>query len=160
MDALGTYLNDHLAGSAAAIELVDHLIKIYDKHPLRQFFVDLRREISADQDELERLIKNLGEDESSVKKAGAWLMEKLGRAKLDLSDKDGEFGLLQGLEALVLGISGKAALWRILRAVSSDVPALQRLDYARLEARAIEQHDLVERKRIETATALVPPSKQ
>jgi len=39
---LTIYLNDHLAGSVGALELVDHLIETYRGKPLEQFFKDLR----------------------------------------------------------------------------------------------------------------------
>jgi hypothetical protein len=53
---LPPYLNDHLAGSVAALELVDHLIKTYKGKPLEQFFQNLRHEIDADQKTLQDLI--------------------------------------------------------------------------------------------------------
>jgi hypothetical protein len=73
-------LNDHLAGSVAALELVDRLIATYKGKPLEQFFKDLRSEIDADQRELQDLIEALGEKESPVRKAGLWMAEKFSRA--------------------------------------------------------------------------------
>jgi hypothetical protein len=70
---LTIYLNDHLAGSVAALELVDRLIETYKGKPLEQFFRDLRSEIAEDQGELQDLIEKLGEKESPVRKAGYWL---------------------------------------------------------------------------------------
>jgi hypothetical protein len=65
-----TYLNDHLAGSVAALELLDHLIEIYQGKPLERFYKGLRSEIDADQGELQDLIERPGEKESLVRKAG------------------------------------------------------------------------------------------
>jgi hypothetical protein len=62
---LPIYLNDHLAGSVGALELLDHLIKTYKENPLEQFFKDLRSEIDADQDTLQDLIEKLGMKESA-----------------------------------------------------------------------------------------------
>ena len=45
--ALTTYLNDHLGGSVAALELLDHLI---ERHPDRQWagtLAELKREIES-----------------------------------------------------------------------------------------------------------------
>jgi hypothetical protein len=54
-EELTIYLNDHLAGSVGALELVDHLIETYKGKPLEEFFRDLRNEIGADQDTLQDL---------------------------------------------------------------------------------------------------------
>jgi hypothetical protein len=48
-EKLTIYLNDHLAGSVGALELVDHLIETYKGKPLEQFFKDLRNEINVPQ---------------------------------------------------------------------------------------------------------------
>ena len=149
---LTIYLNDHLAGSVGALELVDHLIETYRGKPLEQFFKDLRDEIDADQSTLEKLIETLGAKESAMRKAGAWVAERLSRAKIRLSDsQEGQMGLLHALEGLVLGITGKRGLWDALAAAAETMPELRELDYARLENRAIEQRDRIEAKRLEVA---------
>jgi hypothetical protein len=149
---LTIYLNDHLAGSVGALELIDDLIDTYREKPLGQFFKDLRNEIETDQSALKNLIEELGEKESSVRKAGAWVAEKLARAKIRLSDsEEGQMGLLHALESLALGIIGKRGLWTALSAAAYRLPRLGDLGYAGLEKRAIEQFDRVEAKRIEIA---------
>jgi hypothetical protein len=50
-------LKDHLAGSVAALELVNHLIETYKGEPFEAFFQNLRDEIDADQETLQDLIK-------------------------------------------------------------------------------------------------------
>jgi len=149
---LGTYLNDHLAGSVAALELVEHLAKNYPDTTLETFFAELHADISADQDVLRDLLRTFEEKESTVRKAGAWLLEKLGRAKLGLSENQANgTGLLEALEALVLGITGKGLLWRALAAASATSPQLQGIDYADLEQRAVAQRNRVEEKRLAAA---------
>jgi ABC-type hemin transport system ATPase subunit len=93
----------------------------------------------------------LDAEESAVRKAGAWIAEKLSRAKIELEPSEGEVGLFLALEALILGITGKRSLWRALKVASRTVPRLARLDYAGLEERAIEQCERVEAKRLEIA---------
>jgi hypothetical protein len=152
MKELANYLNDHLAGSIGALELLDRLIDTYREKPLEHFFRNLRDDIRQDQEQLKELMQKLGAEESAVRKAGAWLVEKLSRAKIELSESAEEgTGLLLALEALVLGITGKRSLWRALQAASRTVPQLARLDYAGLEKRAIEQCERVEAKRLEAA---------
>jgi hypothetical protein len=149
---LPIYLNDHLAGSVGALELLDHLIETYRGKDLEGFFKDLRDEVEADQDTLQDLIEKLGEKESVVRKAGAWVAEKISLAKIRLSDSEkGRMGLFHALEALVLGITGKRGLWTALAAAADTVPRLKELDYPRLEKRAAEQCALVEAKRLEVA---------
>ena len=151
-DNLVSYLNDHLAGSVGALELLDRLIENHEGKPLERFFKNLRGDIQEDQTKLEELIHKLGEEESAVRKAGAWILEKLSRAKIRLTEsEEGDMGLFLALEALALGITGKQALWRALASASETVPSLARLDYAELEARAAEQAERVEAKRCEFA---------
>jgi hypothetical protein len=152
-EELTIYLNDHLAGSVGAMELVGHLIETYKGKPLELFFKDLQSEIAADQDTLQDLIEKLGKKESVVRKAGAWVAEKVSRAKIRLSDsKEGQMGLLHALEGLVLGITGKRGLWIALAAAADTLPQLREVvDYAKLEKRAAEQCARVEAKRLEVA---------
>src|SRR2546430_3826036 len=93
---LHLYLNDHLAGSVAAIEMVDNLIEHHPEDRFGPFFRDLRNEIHADQEKLRDLIRKVGAEESAIRKAGAWLAEKFGRAKF--GDADNSIELLQALE--------------------------------------------------------------
>ena len=149
---LGIYLNDHLAGSVAALELIEYLSKNYPDTTLETFFADLHADISADQDVLRDLLRTFEEGESAVRKAGAWLAEKLGRAKFGLSEHQvSGTGLLEALEGLALGITGKQLLWRALQSASDTTPQLRGLDYAHLEQRAREQRDRVEEKRLAAA---------
>lgn len=151
-DNLTAYLNDHLAGSVAAIELMDDLIKASEEDLLKQFFADLKREIESDQKILEQLIKRADEDEKTSRKVAAWLSEKVARMKFKVAgDSFGGLGLVQALEMLGLGIRGKELLWRALS--NSNSPILRDLDLAQLEQRAIEQQERVEEKRIEAAKA-------
>ena len=89
---------------------------------------------------------------SAVRKAGAWVVEKFSRAKIQLSDSPEEkLGLFLALEALALGITGKLLLWSALAAAALDAPRLRQVDYSTLLKRAAEQRDLVETKRLEMA---------
>jgi hypothetical protein len=154
MQYLNEYMNDHLAGSVAALELLDRLIEVSEGKPLERFSRDLRKEIETDQETLKELMAKLGAKESAVRKAGAWIMEKLSRAKIPLSKKEdgeGEMGLFLALEALALGITGKRMLWRALAAAAETVTQLRGPDYAALEERAVEQHNRVETQRLEVA---------
>jgi hypothetical protein len=150
MKELTGYLNDHLAGSVAALELLDRLGTACEGKPLERFFRELRADICEDQEQLKELIAKLGAEESAIRKASGWFMEKLSRPTIDFDDEP-ETGLFLALEALVLGITGKRSLWRALQAASRTVPELARLDYSGLEKRAIDQCERVEARRLEIA---------
>jgi hypothetical protein len=148
---LGTYLNDHMAGSVLALELLDHLIDLPEA-PDRKLLTQLRTEIQEDQEVLRQLLGSVGTGESTARKAAAWLTEKLGRVKLRLDESgSGELRMLEELETLALGIQGKLALWRSLATLGDAVPPLKTLDLARLQARALEQFERVDRLRLQAA---------
>jgi hypothetical protein len=146
-ERLQLYLNDHLAGSVAAIELIDNLISGHPQDRFGNFFCDLRNEIHADQEKLRNLIQKVGAKESAVRKAGAWLAEKFGRAKVGDADDSAE--LLEALEGLALGITGKKLLWRSLATISTNFPELQGTDFNALEERAQDQFSRVEDLRMD-----------
>jgi hypothetical protein len=148
-DHLATYLNDHLAGSIGALEIFDRLIKEHEDHTIVSFFREMKEQIEADQLELREMMGALGVGESSVRKAGAWVGEKLSRAKLTVEGKG--VGFVQALESLVLGIKGKELLWRALLPVQESWPELKRFDLHRLLERAVMQGVQMDEKRIEIA---------
>jgi hypothetical protein len=154
---LTTYLNDHLAGSVGALELLDHLNATHSETALGTFFKQLSSDIAADRDELQGLMERLEISESRTRKASAWLAEKMTELKLGFDDsKNGLLRLFESLEALSLGIEGKRSLWTALIAAAEESPSLRILDYERLKQRAQEQRDRVESLRIETAKKALP----
>jgi hypothetical protein len=146
---LTTYLNDHLAGSVAALGLLDHLVETTKSTAHEEFFRTLRVEVAADQDVLRTLLEKFSAPESTLRKAGAWLMEKAARVKLRIDGSAGSaMDRLEALEALLLGIIGKRGLWL---ALAASVEPLENVDFARLVGRAEQQIETVETKRIEAA---------
>jgi hypothetical protein len=159
-EALGTYLNDHLAGSRSAIDLVEAMQKQYAGEPLGAFAGELRERIREDQDFLRELAERVGDGSSALKEMAAWMAEKVSRLKLSHTDADG-LGTFEALEFLALGIQGKLALWRALSAVSAFDERLQGADFEQLAARAESQHDDVEewRMRFARTTFQVSPER-
>jgi hypothetical protein len=154
LQILPIYLNDHLAGSVAAIELVNHLRKLSKGTEREQLFTTLQSEIEEDQKVLKDLLQDLDATQSPVRKAAAWLTEKVGQAKLKLDDPgSGELMLLEALETLELGILGKLGLWRALAVAADRVPRIRSLDLASLERRAKDQQQRVETERLKVARA-------
>ncbi len=159
---LATYLNDHLAGSVAAVELLKHLETVYPGTEMARFFATLRDDIAADRQQLERLMHSLQIFESRPRKTNAWIAGKFTELKLRLDDRArGPLRLLESLEAIALGIHGKLALWHALSAAASVNSALRGiLDYERLQRRAEEQRQAVEILRLEAAKAAFKQDQQ
>jgi hypothetical protein len=151
--SLITYLNDHLAGSVVALQLLEHLLEqqpLAAENELRAICA----EIEEDQKVLQGILKSVGGKESPVRKAAAWLTEQVGQAKLRLDDSgSGDLRVLEALEALGLGIQGKASLWRALATVKDIRPELQQVDLRQLERRAQDQFERVDALRLRAARA-------
>jgi hypothetical protein len=155
---IATYLNDHLAGSLVALELLEHLESVHKGTDVGRFAAELRADIAEDRLELEALMARLKVAESRTRKATAWLSEKVTELKLKLDDPgDGLLRLLEAFEALSLGIEGKGGLWRALAAAAEDAPALQVADYEVLTRRAEEQRGRVEAERLKAARRALTP---
>jgi hypothetical protein len=153
-EGLTTYLNDHLAGSVAALELLDHLIRLQPGTAGAQALAAVRTEVEEDRQTLQSLLREVGGKESRVRRAAAWLAEKLGQAKLRLDDPgSGDLQMLEALETLALGIQGKSALWRALSVASAHLPPVRHRDFAALEARAQNQFQRVDSLRLQAAPA-------
>ncbi|MFG2470170.1 hypothetical protein ACGFXB_32560 [Streptomyces canus] len=125
------YLNDHLAGATAGVELARRMAQEHRGSAYGEALESLRKEISQDRQALVRLLADLDVPVRRYKTYGAWLGEKAGRMKPNgrLLRRSG-LALLIEVEALRLGAQGKASLWRGLLAASAQD---SRLDADRLE---------------------------
>jgi hypothetical protein len=151
---IATYLNDHLAGSVVALELMEHLEAAHADTPLESFLSELRADVAEDRRELEALMSRLQVTESHTRKATAWVSEKVTEVKLRLDDPaGGALRLMEALEVLSLGIEGKRSMWRALATVAEGADWLRVVDYERLIARAEEQRSRVEAERLKAAKA-------
>ena len=141
---LGIYLNDHLAGSTAGVELARRAAGSNEGNEYGAFLSVLAGEIQEDRDSLKDIMRRLEYGEDIPKKIGAWTFEKIGRLKPN--------GQLTGysplsrvveLEGLALGITGKLALWKSLQEIVDEEPRLDAAELARLRERAErQQHDV------------------
>jgi hypothetical protein len=149
---LGTYLNDHLAGATAALELMQHLEKVQVDTAMKSFLAELRREVTEEREELVALMHRLQIEQSPTRKAMGWFAEKMARLKLQLDDATGgELRLFEALEFLVIGLEGKRALWEALAAVAEEQPELQGTNYTGLIQHSKAQHRRAEELRREAA---------
>jgi hypothetical protein len=144
-------LNDHLAGSNVAVELLDHLMS--ENPDLKPSLATLKKDIEDDREQLEGLMARLNIAESRIRKAGTWIAESVAEVKLDVDDDPhGPLRRLERLEALALGIDGKVALWRALEATPPN-SALAGFDFELLTRRGQEQRSRVEVLRLHAARA-------
>jgi hypothetical protein len=156
-DPLAVYLRDHLAGSRFAIELLKSLQEQYKDQPLGEFARVLESDVTADQEILQKIIDSVGLARLDLKEAAGWFAEKAAQFKLREDQAPGGIGTFEALEALVLGIRGKLALWRVLplaRQVDSRIPGL---DFDRLAGSAEEQGTRVENQRLQLAVITFGP---
>ncbi len=152
---VGIYLRDHVAGSVAALELVERAARSNATNALGEFLTSLHEEIRADQETLLDVMKTLGVKRSRVKNGLAWTVEKAGRLKLNgRLLRYSPLSRVYELETLEAGIVGKRSLWTNLQ--SMDDPRLAGLDLQRLIERAEAQRADVEKWRRRAAAALRP----
>ena len=148
MKELASYLNDHLAGSVSALELIDHWAHDQKGKPLGDFFAETEREIKADQEVLRVVMRSLGVEACSIPRASAWVAEKLGRARLIIAgDEPGSLGLVLTLDGLIMGVTGKKLAWRALAA--TNLPQLNGYDFEKLQRRAEQQIERIEAERMQ-----------
>jgi len=154
---LATYLNDHLAGSVVAIELLDHVQKLQGSN-LVTALADIRQEILEDRSELESLMSRLSIPTSGLRKAMAWMTEKFAEIKLRLDDKaGGPLHVLEALEAIALGVDGKRALWSALMA--ANISEASGASMERLIGRAKGQREKLEALRLQAAKNALSPER-
>ena len=158
-EALDSYLNDHLAGSAAAVELVERLRANNPDTPLAAHLEGLGQEIEADRDALGDVMERLGVVRSTPKQVVGKVMETLSRLRLNERVTGGaEITRLMELETLSLGIEGKVALWRSLNHVAESRPELAEFDLPSLVVQAVGQRAGLEPYRLEAAAGALGPA--
>jgi len=143
---LDSYLNDHLAGSVSALELLEHWAGVHDGKPIGNFFRDIKAEVRQDQEKLREIMRSLRIEESNVRQAGAWAAEKVGRLRFVIAGDDtGGLGLVLTFESLIMGITGKKLMWRAVAA--TNLPQLNGYDFEQLQRRAEQQIERLEAER-------------
>lgn len=156
--ALDVYLNDHLGGASLGTELSAQIRKQAEGTPLGDVMVTLVAQIDEDQETLLDVMHRLDVTRNPVKQVGGWLGEKVTRVKFSgASSGQADHGMFMALEAMSLGVQGKAVMWRALRAVRDGHPALEGIDFDALIARADEQYATLERERLEAAKLALAP---
>ncbi len=153
---LGIYLNDHLAGATAGTELAHRVARTHRAPGQDGQLKRLAAEVAQDRAALIAMMKALGIPIRAYKVCAAWVGEKAGRVKFNgrllarspLSD-------LEELELLRLGVEGKAAGWRTLRALADTDRRLDPGHLDELMSRARRQADQLEELRVRAAEQVI-----
>jgi hypothetical protein len=151
---LGVYLNDHLAGATAGVELIKRLAGENRDRAGGQVLARLAQEIADDRDELLDVLAALDVPVSHYKAWMGWVGEKVGRLKPNgrLFSRSPLSQVIE-LEMMGLGIEGKASAWRSLRTRAAEDARLDEDRFDVLLDRAHRQAETIERLRVVAALA-------
>ncbi|MGW0673190.1 transaldolase [Streptomyces sp. NPDC002746] len=148
-DLLATYLNDHLAGASAGLELFRRAAQAQEGREPDAVLSELAEQVEQDREALTRIMGDLGVSADRSKVALGWLAEKAGRFKTNghLFSRSPLSDVLE-LESMFLGVQGKAACWRTLRDLAQTDSRLSGDQLDALLGRAEQQTAALERLRI------------
>lgn len=157
-ELLDTYLNDHLAGATAGVDLANEIAEDSRDTALGPEMTRLATDIEADRQSLVEIMDALGIEKGAVKQAIGWMAEKMSRLRLNRAAAGSdELSLLLSIEALSMGVEAKRSLWQALAVVAPAVPGLSAVELSTLEQRAEDQiARLVAARTAVAAEALAP----
>jgi hypothetical protein len=151
---LAVYLKDHLAGSEAGLEILEHIEREHGIGRIADITTRIRREIEGERKVLTRLLEDLDASTSVPRRVAGWMSEKALELKLIADDPgNGALRLFEAVEAIKLGVHGKLGLWKALAANAQEIPVLRAVEYEPLIRQAEEQEELLELLRIEASRA-------
>jgi hypothetical protein len=150
---LGIYLNDHLAGATAGAELAARLVSENRDGAGGEVLRRLATDVAEDRAALLAMMSTLRVPVRHYKVWLGWVAEKVARLKPNgrVLTRSPLSHVVE-LEAMQLGIEGKAALWRALRARAEADPRLRAERLDDLIDRARRQSATVEKLRTRAAT--------
>jgi hypothetical protein len=146
------YLNDHLALLALLAEVAARSASSNRGTPLGARLLELRDKLVAERETVERAMKRLRLRRSRVKLALGRLGQRIGALKLNgRLVSYSPLSRVFELESLLAGVEANRAVMESLRRL--DDHRLRDLDFAALASEASEQHDELERFRLEAVSA-------
>jgi hypothetical protein len=154
-ERLSTYLNDHLAGASAGLDLARRIAAREDGNAYGADVGAIADEIAEDRAALEDVMDRLGVQRDHVRLLAAWGAERI-RRTIPWSwvlDRAG-LGRLEELELLTAGVGGKLSLWQSL----SETQAVDGVDFGALAERARSQLERLEALRRQAAVQAFGPA--
>lgn len=153
MSRLGTYLNDHLGGATAGLELAKRSRGANKGTELGEFLATLTKEIDEDRETLRSLMRTLGIGEDNLKKLAGWSVEKVGRLKPNGQLRGySPLSKLVELEGLTSGVSAKRSMWLNLDRLAERDERFASFDLPEQLARADRQLAQLEQQRVSVAS--------
>lgn len=140
VQGLGTYLNDHLAGSVAGAEKFARLAEALASTPIGPAVARVAGEVAQERDELRALIETLElRPQNRLKQVTAWAGELLARLKTTRrSLRRRRTDALLEVELLRSALVGKLGVWQVLEDLGDDL-GIDTARMAELRARTLEQ---------------------
>jgi len=140
-DSLSIYLNDHLGGATAGVNLAHRAVG-----------GEIAAEIEEDRAALTEVMERVGVRQDPAKVALGWAAMQAARLRF-AAELLGHAPVsrLEQIEALALGVEGKLALWQALERTHGSDPRLEGVDLGDLIARARSQRRRLERLRMRAA---------
>lgn len=150
---LRIYMNDHLAGSKAGLELARRGRDNSTDPERTAMWSGICDEIEGERETLKGMVDRLGPGGNPLKAALAWAGEKVGRLKPNGQvTGPSPLGQYVELEMMFLGVTGKLAMWRTL--VRLDDPRFRDIDLSGLIEKAESQRLRLDEHRLELGTAI------
>ncbi|MEU4353757.1 hypothetical protein [Streptomyces virginiae] len=122
---LAIYLNDHLTGANGVVELLRRAAEAHRGGALGTSLESLGEQVAQDRRSLLTLMADLDVPVMRTRAAFGRIAEKAGRLKLNgrVLSRSPLSDVLE-LEAMRLGVEGKAACWRSLRSLARTDPRI------------------------------------
>ncbi|MGW0801268.1 transaldolase, partial [Streptomyces sp. NPDC002692] len=155
---LAVYLNDHYTGATGGLELLQRAAGAKKGEDEEAVLADLARQVEKDRDALAQIMADLDVSADRTKAALGWVAEKVGRLKTNghLFSRSPLSDVLEA-EAMLMGVQGKAACWRTLRALAETDRRLNAAQLDTLVERAERQSMALEELRAAAATRALDP---
>ncbi|WTA95147.1 hypothetical protein OG373_01500 [Streptomyces avidinii] len=161
---LAIYLNDHLAGAGSGVSLIRRMARAHRGTPAGPPLAELAEQIAEDRESLREIMTAFDVPAQWHRVVLGRLAEKAGRVKLNghLVSRSPLSDVLE-LEAMRIGVEGKASLWQSLGILAETADHLDRAAVDRLLTRARHQaavleelHGAAARRSITPASATSP----
>jgi hypothetical protein len=151
-EPLAVYLNDHLAGSIAGLNMMDALTGHTEGSPLAARLRALAEEVREDQQLVRDVLDRIEAGERHLTQAAAWVTQKVSEGRIALTGRAHPgLALLEALESLALGLQGKLALFRVLAILAQSDHRLAGLPFTARATRTAAQHAMIEAERLAAA---------
>jgi hypothetical protein len=128
---LATYLNDHLGASVAEIELAQRCLSNNRDSGLGTFLEALLLVLQDNQVRVRKLLRRINAQESVAKKLGGWMIEKVGRLKVNNALlRYSDLSRVIELETLVVGLQAQTNLWSVLEKYRATDARFEGIDFS------------------------------